>query len=191
MERQIVISEGNIKLGRMPNVSLIPVKDCGNCEHCKKHCYALKAWRMYPQVKVAWSRNSVAFRADATGACSQVGAWCQKRKPRFFRWHVGGDVLNQEHADGILKCAKDCPDTKSLMFTKMHHLQFETQENLTVVLSMFPGMDCPQSDLPMAWYQDGSEKRIPQDGRECPGRCDGCGMCFSLRRKESVFFMAH
>ena len=39
MISSVKISNGNAKLGKIPNISLPPIKACGNCEECKKDCY--------------------------------------------------------------------------------------------------------------------------------------------------------
>lgn len=44
---EVKISRGNSKLGGIPNISLIPVKDCANCDARKNTCYALKSWKQY------------------------------------------------------------------------------------------------------------------------------------------------
>lgn len=46
----VKISDGNIKLGAIPSVSLIPVMDCGNCAICAKSCYDLRNDMIYKEV---------------------------------------------------------------------------------------------------------------------------------------------
>jgi len=50
----VKISNGNTKLGRIPNISLPPIKACGKDVPCKSDCYALKAYRQYPATRKAW-----------------------------------------------------------------------------------------------------------------------------------------
>ena len=50
----MAISSGNSKLGNIPNISLTPIKACGNCSACSADCYALKAYRMYKGTKASW-----------------------------------------------------------------------------------------------------------------------------------------
>ena len=189
---KVKIASGNSKLGKIPNVSIIPVKDCGNCESCKKDCYALKAWKQYPSTRAAWSHNSALFRANPAQACQDVADYCQTKKPRFFRWNVAGDILGQAHLDGIKRTAKDCPETKFLIFTKMHGLKYgKLPPNLKVVFSMFPSMAKPRGNVSRAWYQDGTEKRIPTTAIECTGFCEACGMCWGLPGGQDVYFIAH
>jgi hypothetical protein len=109
------ISPKNRKLGNIPNVSTIPVKDCGkNAIHCgtpdkngKIPCYAMKAWQQYPNVRKAWKTNSQQFRKDPDSAFSELSAYIAKRKPRFFRIHVSGDFLDQDNADRFISLASE------------------------------------------------------------------------------------
>lgn len=178
----VTISPGNSKLGKIPNISLVPVKDCGNCEHCRKDCYALKAYRMYPAVRNAWQRNSAAFRSgDWETIKGEVTGYLRHKKPRFFRIHVAGDFIDKYHFGFWVWIAQRNPETKFLAFTKMHDLvHAKLPGNFTVILSMWPGMPKGRKRLPRAWMQDGTETRVPDNAIECPGICDTCGMCWQL-----------
>ena len=194
---QIAVSAGNSKLGAaIPNVSLIPIKDCGNCEQCRTDCYALKAWRQYKPTRAAWTRNSKAFRADPVAACQQIHDWLAKKRkrPEFFRIHVAGDFLNQSAVNAWSNLAADNADIKFLAFTKMHALDYSTiASNMTVVHSMWPGLaDTAPNGASRAWLQDGTETRIPQDAIHCPGNCADCGMCWELPSiGRDVYFTIH
>lgn len=189
----IRISPKNSKLGKIPNISLIPVKDCGDCDHCMADCYALKAWRQYPAVRKAWKANSDGFRQDIGAAMVPIYEYLEKKSPKFFRIHVAGDFLSQEHVDAWIGCAEAFENTKFLAFTKMD-LDFSAiPDNLTIIYSQWPGREI-SSDVPgtRAWVQDGTETRIPADAIECPGHCDDCGMCWNLPAiGKDVFFYSH
>ncbi len=211
----IKISNKNSKLGRIPNISLVPVKDCGNCASCKADCYALKAWRQYSRTRAAWKMNSKAFRNDPHEAVLQVSRQLDRMRtaPRFFRIHVAGDFLDQNHLDAWNDMVNCHPHTRFLAFTKMHNLNFSNlSDNLQVVLSMFPTMPLPnvysgsreespeathaRAALPKAWVTHDKtgniEKRIPGTALECPGYCDTCGACWDLnKRNYDVFFHNH
>ena len=45
IEIGLAISKGNRKIGRVMNVSLMPVRTCKNCKECKHYCYDIKACR--------------------------------------------------------------------------------------------------------------------------------------------------
>jgi len=185
----LAISPGNKKLGRIPNISTIPVKDCGNCSACMHDCYALKAWRMYPNVRDAWKKNSKAFHFDSFHAFNYVHEYLVKKKPAFFRIHQAGDFLDQNNLNAWCNIARGHPGTKFLAFTKMHDLDFgDVPDNLAIVLSVFPAMDLPLQGMPIAFLQDGTEARIPQNTFVCPGQCKDCKHCWD---KKSVVFNKH
>lgn len=175
------VSKGNQKLGAVPNVSLPPVKACGNCKHCKHDCYALKSYRMYPSVRQSWDNNLSLARQKPTAYFGMVREFLAKRSPRFFRWHVSGDILHQTYLENMCKIAREFPETAFLAFTKMHMLDYsDLPDNLTIVFSAWPGMPVGEG-MPIAWMQDGTETRVPDNALECPGNCESCGMCFNLK----------
>jgi hypothetical protein len=179
-----VISCGNNKLGKIPNVSLSPGLTCGNVP-CKSQCYALKAWKAYPSAKQAWQANTKEARKNPDGYFSAVRAFLTNKNPRFFRWHVAGDFLSQAYVDEVNAIARDFPDTQFLAFTKQHDLDYTQRAlNLEVVFSMWPGwgkeQDARKQGCRIAWMDDGTETRIPSNALHCPGTCDACGMCWQL-----------
>ena len=193
-----IISKGNRKLGRMINVSMTPIKACGNCKHCARKCYALKAYRMYTDTKIAWDHNFELAKSDPVryfqGIVNALKAKTRRGKGCFFRWHVAGDILSQSYYNDMVRIASMFPLVSFLCFTKMHDLDFSRKPaNLQLIASMFPGMPVPTRyatrKLPIAWMQDGTEKRIPVDAVHCPGSCDNCKLCFDTTR--DVVFNAH
>jgi hypothetical protein len=185
------ISSGNSKLGNIPNVSLIPIKDCANCEACKKSCYALKAWRQYPLTRAAWSHNSKLARTNFQEYFMDIIEYLKKKRPAYFRWHVAGDILHQKYYRYMCGTARMFPETNFLCFTKRFDLDYSGRpKNLAIVLSMYPGMKTPRKRMPRAWMQDGTEKRIPEDAIECSGHCDTCNVCWDLKQQD-VYFHKH
>ena len=187
------ISDGNIKLGDIPNVSMAPVRACGNCAACARTCYALKAYRMYKNTRAAWDHNLNAARTSQKAYFSDISAYIYDKKPRFFRWHVAGDILNQSYLNNMYALARTYPRTKFLAFTKMFKLKYKKRpKNLTIVFSIYPSMNLPRKKWPRAWMQDGSEKRIPYNAIECGGDCEFCGKCWDLAKlKRDVYFHKH
>lgn len=189
------ISDGNLKLGKIPNISLVTAKDCGNCTLCSKDCYAIKPFKRTPQVRVAWSTNSAIARNNRDAYFKQVQRWLEKNRPKFFRWHIGGDILDQYYLNSMHNIALALPNTNFLCFTKMHHLDFtDLAPNLAVIASMWPGLEPHENvkHLPKAWMQDGTETRVPESAIPCPGSCETCGMCWALPKLGvDVVFMKH
>ena len=180
------ISAENSKLGKLPNISLSPIKSCVNCSHCSKLCYALKAYRMYPPTKKAWDHNLDLAKNHPKEYFQSIQEYVLKKNPKFFRWHVSGDILDQRYLSGMIKIARDNPETTFLAFTKNFSLDYRrVPQNLSIVFSMWPKMRKPvhkKGVSGFAWMQDGTEKRVPENAVECPGDCEHCGMCFHIAK---------
>lgn len=192
----ISISMGNTKLGsKIANISLPPGSTCRKGAPCRRACYALKAWKQYQLTRNAWTRNLRAYRRDPGNYFREISHWLDRHKTiRFFRWHVAGDIPDLRYYVRMKRIARKYPQVKFLVFTKQYDFVSgaDIPENLTVVFSSWPGLELSNpAGLPVAWMQDGTETRVPEDARECPGRCDQCGMCWSLNRGESVVFHRH
>ena len=187
----MAISKGNSKVP-WPNVSLPPVLSCGNCKGCSTDCYALKFYRMYKEVKNSWDSNWHILATEPGTYWGMIDIYLKRHKPRFFRWHVSGDIANQDYLHSMKQLARLHPNTKFLAFTKMYALNYSNiPKNLNIVFSAWPGTKMPRKPFPIAYMQDGTETRVPNDARECPGSCENCGMCWSLRNGESVVFHKH
>jgi len=197
----VIVSPGNSKLGRLPNVSLIPGKDCTNCSKCATSCYALKAFRAYPSVNKSWTDNSETLRNNPAEYFAEVRAYLSRHTPVLFRIHVAGDFITQEHLDQWLEIAKEFPSTRFLAFTKSFAflpLHSALPENMSLVVSMWPGMKAPaRKGYAIAYAGDaadyqGSHNKRAAAAVDCPGNCDTCGICWSLAKKgQDVIFPFH
>ena len=204
----MIISTGNIKIGKMSNISLTPIVSCAGCVTiCAKDCYAMKAYKQYPAVKNAWDTNYREAMEDMTKFFTDIVAKIKKTKKTFFRWHVGGDIINLEYFMGMVFVAKMFPIIKFLAFTKQYEVvnefrsgskgrhagKWELPANLQVVFSAWPSLEMRNPyKFPVAFMQDGSETRVDGSEIECPGSCEGCGMCWSLSSiGKNVVFHKH
>ena len=90
-----LMTKGNMKLPTSTlNFSLPPVKTCpGSTPECRKHCYALKAQRQYPNVRTAWSRNLDQAKEDSfvTTISEQIKG---SRTVKQVRIHTSGDFFD-------------------------------------------------------------------------------------------------
>ena len=186
------ISSGNNKVGKIPSVSLTPIKSCVNCSYCKKDCYALKSYRMYPNVRNAWDSNFDLAKNDLNTFFNELDRYLNKKRPKIFRYHVAGDIISQEYFDNMKNIAVKYPDIKFLAFTKNFTIKYRNiPDNLSIILSIFPGMPIPKINLPKAFMQDGTEKRI-KTALECHGNCEYCGLCWELKNlNKNVYFNKH
>lgn len=190
---KVTISKGNVKLGKIPNISLPPIISCRPGVPCAKDCYATKAYRMYPNVRKAWDGNLAMYNSDPEEYFMQIQSWLKRNKPEWFRWHVSGEILDEWYWGMVRNTAEAFKGTKFLIFTKYFELNFtHVPDNLSAVLSMWPGMKVPEINLPRAWCQDGTESRMPWSAIECPGNCQTCSACWGLaKRGWDVVFAIH
>ena len=198
MELKIQIAKGNTKLGTIPTISLPPCKACRKDAPCKGECYALKAWRQYKETREAWTRNFTLAKKHRTSYFDQIASFFSKKKekPSFFRWHSSGDILDQDYLEGMNSIAANNPGTKKLCFTKMYHLDYrKILSNLNVVFSIWPGFTAKgiNKEMPRCYVRipGKPDPRIPADARHCPGHCDSCGLCWTLKPGESVVIDLH
>lgn len=191
-----VISKGNKKLGGIPNVSLPPVWSCVKGIPCAKTCYAMKSYRMYPNVKTAWNNNLALAKTNRDEYFRGITEYLEKHNPKYFRWHVAGDILDYNYFARMLKIAYLFPDTQFLCFTKNYKVVNEYSEfcntypmNLIVYFSAWPGREIDNPyNFPIAYMQDGTAQ-VPEFTYECPGSCKDCKHCFETGI--SVVFKKH
>jgi hypothetical protein len=198
--QRVTISRGNRKLGAIMNVSIEPVQCCPKGVPCSEGgCYALKSLRLYPQTRRAWAKNARIAKTNPRSYFSQIAIRISERKPRYFRWHVAGDILGLDYLKRMCRIAVHHPRTQFLVFTKAFNIVngYENTRalpfNLAVIFSAWPGMeiDNPHGHS-MAWMQDGTEDRVPEDAIRCPGNCENCGICFRLTKlHRDVVFHKH
>ena len=187
---KLTISPGNSKLGKIPNISLPPIAACGNSKQCAKECYAVKPYRMYPNVKKAWNNNFVLHRLNLSYVDVEIRKFLDKKKPKYFRIHVSGDFLNQKHVDMWAGIAEDYKGTQFLAFTKMFNLTFPSSKNFRIYFSVWPTMNRAEyedflQDKPVAVVTAEDLKEYHKEDlrylhfpKVCPGSCSDCKYCF-------------
>lgn len=200
---RISISDGNIKLGNIPSVSLLPVIDCGNCKQCCHSCYDLRNDFIYKQTIQSRCTNSAILRHRPEFYFESIHAFLGWQYPRAFRWHIGGDIKDEHYLDQMCWIAKNHEDIKFLCFTKMFSvvnsyitLNGPLPSNLHILFSGWLGLEIPNPhNLPTAHpiFPDGTS--APDGTRLCTGNCTECmrdnRLCWSLGKGESVGFVAH
>lgn len=200
----VTLTTGNSKLGKVLNVSLPPRVSCDTSMPCYKDgCYAIKsAYRFRKNVRDAWDGNWKVYRCDWGEYFNAIYAAIAKAKPELFRWHVGGDIPDEDYLRGMIIVASAFPDVKFRAFTKRYALaraarkDILKRENLTVSLSMWPGVYVHPSTIrawSTAWLDDpkNPDPRIPADAIPCSGRCDKCQVCWGLQPGQSVVLRKH
>lgn len=207
-EYTLHISEGNGKIGRTMNWSLMPGRTCSKeaCRTCLKGgCYAESICRRRPNVMKAWADNTNAvFDLEKNGGYSLfIYTICDvvaRKKPTYFRIHVGGDFFSRKYFLAWVVIARNNPSVKFFAFTK----QWDSikgvalPENFRLIASHWTGCTIPKwakARLPIGWLV---EKDAPVPVRDngttyiCQGDCTKCHWCNNLTREQGdVGFLRH
>ena len=179
----VVISSGNDKIGKIPNVSLPPIISCVPGVPCgsEKTCYSLKAWAQYPNVRAARLHNWKLWLTQPKRYFSDLRKFLSKKNPPYFRFHTDGDIPNIDYFNRMVRLAQEFPRTRFLCFTKRYNMPFhECPFNLTVIPSAWPGMELPQFKR-IAWMEDGRELRYRHARFDCNKGCDECFACWHIQ----------
>lgn len=208
----VTISTGNVKMGEIASVSLLPILSCpGECQKtCGRFCYALKTVLLYKSVMKAYAKNTVLalkypeiYWNDVTKAIV---------KNRFFRFHVSGDCPNYEYLEKLVQVASENPHCTILIFTKRHtwfnlyvsehggsiakaipenlHVMFsrETDENGNILPIINP-YHFPETIVVAKGHA------MPENVKVCNGNCEhcftGCDGCIACKPGETVAFNEH
>ena len=199
----VCISKGNTKLDNTLNVNLPPNLTCKNSP-CSKLCYARIPFLRWPSVQKAWTRNYDILKNDPDRFTESIIAQLTTKNVKYFRWHSGGEIIDQNHIEIIFKIAKKCPKIKFLIFTKKYNFDYSGKpSNLTLVFSSWPGMIIPEYILRhyrIAWMQDGTEVRMKNRRHFiCPAinsngtiTCNQCRRCWNINSNRiDVVFPKH
>ena len=165
------ISNGNTKIGKVMNVSLMPVLTCGNCKECKGFCYDIKACLRYPDTVInARMRNTVLLLEDRNEFFRRVESKIDldyfirtveiaRNHPDFIFWTYTKmyKIVNTYCA----KCGRNSiPANFHIMFSKWDGLKMDNPYN-------FPVFACRM--------KDGNKDPLPWETMyKCPGNCDIC-----------------
>ena len=197
---RVCISKGNKKIGRVMNVSLMPIITCANCAECKKLCYDIKACFQYKGVIPARMRNTILMRENIVEYFHQIDvAMTRRKKNKYFRWHVAGDIPTMEYFENMIDLAAKHPDFVIWTYTKNYSLVNEYvsnhggfdclgfRSNGTVFLKVAPNLSIMFSEwrgLPLVnpygfpvfsvVFKDDKVKPDPKKNHYCPGNCDIC-----------------
>ena len=185
---KVSISNGNRKIGKVVNVSMMPIMSCGNCKECKGYCYDVKACIQYKNVLDARIRNyvfAVNYRKEYFEQIEQKIS--RRRKNKFFRWHVAGDILDIDYFTNMVEIARRHSDFVFWTYTKMYSIVNEycdkygkanIPNNFHIMFSKWDGMplDNPYSFPIFACrMKDGNKDAMSwNEMYKCAGNCDIC-----------------
>lgn len=211
MEEHVCISKGNTKMGSLQSVSLPSIITCRKCE-CNTKCYARKIERLRPNVAKSYQRNLRILRDEPEKYWREVEAAIMTS--RFFRFHVSGDIVNEDYLYKMIEIAARHKQTEILCFTKQYEIVNKAiddyreicedalvedviPKNLHIIFSGWSGLDMinpykfPEAHVK---FRDGSTT-ANANAYSCGGNCTecaiaGCG-CWSLKAGEQIVFDEH
>ena len=187
IKNTISISEGNIKEGNIHSVSVPPIATCNPDLPCFPKCYAvwmMKRWGDSPSgVKQAWERNLRIYRENPDDYFDQVSKDCKTQA--YFRWHVGGDIVDALYFEGMIRVANENPQTLFRYFTKKYeivntycdehgHTRDCLPKNLITLFSQWDGYELVNPyNFPVVHVILKGQEPDP-DWKICGGNCMDC-----------------
>ena len=179
---KVSISKGNIKIGRVMNVSTAAIVTCGNCSECKHYCYDIKAAMRFKNVLNSRARNTALLIKDRDSFFAQIDEACSRRKTnKYFRWHVSGEIQDIDYFERMVLIARNHPDFIFWTYTKRYDIVNYfiacggiIPDNFKIMFSEWRGMpmDNPYMMPEFRVLMDG--EKAPEDAFICPGNCDVC-----------------
>lgn len=181
-EIKLCLSAGNRKIGRVMNVSLPPVLSCGQCRECMHYCYDVKACLQYPGTVIdARIRNWAILKADRAEYFKRIEERiARRRRNKYFRWHVAGDIVDRDYFENMVRIADRHPDFVFCTYTKMYGIVNEFMNDGGKIPENFHIMFSEWRGLPMDNPYHFPEFRVVFKGEDrpaghyCPGNCDIC-----------------
>ena len=194
----IKLSHGNKKLVSTPDTrfliwSIPPVSTCPfSTALCRKFCYAMKAYKAYPNAKRAWNDNymeslKVNFADNMILAITAElnRPSYRKAKSVVVRIHESGDFYDKYYTDSWLKVARFfneyAPKVKFMAYTKS--VEFfkgeQIPENMTVRFSLWSDTEPEQLQLAESMnlpIYTAVESFTNEPKRERCG-CEDCAKC--------------
>lgn len=188
---KICVSSGNTKIGRVMNVSLMPIITCSNCHECMYYCYDLKACARYSDTVInARMRNTVLWIHNPEKYFGDIRKKLARRRTNFyFRWHVAGDIPNMDYFENMVSIARDFPNFLFWTYTKnydvvntwcLRHGRCNLPKNFIIMFSEWDGLaminpfNFPEFSCKL---KDGNKNHPVEyflNLYRCPGNCDIC-----------------
>ena len=200
----INISLTNSKLGdKIPSLNL-PTSICRADAPCKKGCYANKGNWTFTNVQKCLNNNLELFKQHKEKFFDDIIQWLNDEDTiyKFFRWFSSGDIVNFEFFKGMVRTAKESPNTKFLCFTKKYEIvndyilfNGDLPKNLKVVFSNWGDFkplnpyNLPETHV--KFKNPLLNDNIPEFAIPCKGSCKTCKACWSLEKGQSVYFDIH
>ena len=188
---KLCISSGNRKIGRVMNVSVAPLVTCHNCKECMFFCYDIKACVQYSNTVIdARARNTALAMVNRNEYFRRIDkAMSRRRKNKYFRWHVSGDIIDFDYFCRMVEIASNHSDFIIWTYTKYYSVvnrycdefgRDAIPNNFIIMFSEWDGMPLVNPyNFPVftCKLKNGNKNHDASyfDGlHKCPGNCDIC-----------------
>jgi len=204
-EAIVKFSEGNRKTGTLiPSVSLAPIIDCKNCKSCKNGCYAIKHMCIYPSVINQVANNSAIAHNDMSRYFAEIEDYIRFRA--FFRYHIEGDILDDDYFKYMVEIAIRNQHCQFLAFTKCFDIvnryidnNGDLPKNLHIIFSDWKGLEMDNHhNLPVSsplWSDGTKGDNCTEKTYLCNGFCEECAKnntkCWNAQKGDTILFEAH
>ncbi len=193
---KLTMTSGNSKLPRSTlNFSLPPIQACPGCTTgCAKHCYCLKAYKQYPNVKTAWDGNLNIIKNDLDLFKKESLLKIKKgRTTKQVRIHTSGDFINQEYLNSWIDVSKEQKNKIFYAYTKSTHLDFADRPRNFILIksddSSNGKVDKRFDGVARVFQKD---EVVPKKWTVCPGDCKICNICYTKSRAfKRIAFKVH
>lgn len=193
-ELKTSISYGNRKIGKVMNVSTAAIITCNNCGECSKYCYDLKAALLHTNsVTPARAKNtSIVFRNRDKFFDDIDKAMNRRRKNKFFRFHVSGEILDLDYFFRMVEIARKHSDFIIWTYTKNYAVvnaycekygKDSIPKNFTIMFSEWDGMplvnpfEFPIFTVKLESGNKNHDESFFNSLYKCPSNCDICKAC--------------
>ena len=192
---KLCISDGNKKLGKLPNISMPSYLSCpGKSKWCQKKCYANRYEKMYPRCTPAYIRNMAISKTP--DFIDVIITKIKKMGGPYFRIHPSGDFYSTEYIDKWVNICQSLPDTLFCVYTRSWIIpellsslnKLKKLKNFQLFFSVDPTMPLPPEGR-VAFIE--TDKR--SNGIMCleqtrkKNTCLECGYCYKNTKKNVIF----
>ena len=203
-------------VGLLTNVKGTCEGVCSKCG-CANYCYdrALTKFR-HATVIPSRVKNTLLMRANITAYFDQIQEFCNTKitrgehkgeyKVKKFRYHSGGEIESYDYLLGMVRVAKNCPNTKFYFYTKQFgYLERYLKENKKFPENLVPNVSEWHDNtkgynlkgLNSFVYDDGDDPEVSKlphcpavdkTGHETGVTCSKCGRCYTQTGKKTAVY---
>lgn len=190
------IGRGNIKVGPIPTFSLPSRFSCpGASSWCRMHCYAARFERIWPNCRLAYSRNLM-LTLNTPRFVREMLRAIPSNLP-VLRIHVSGDFYASEYINAWFRIAHKRPSTTFWAYTRSWSIssllepleELRDLPNVQLFASVDPGMPDPPVGWRVAYIKDDLRAKgvscLHQEGKAAS--CFNCRYCFRPGKGDVVF----